>query len=68
MNNRLGYSFQHGPRLENESRKNDSTQVCTRSQLGDDVRKHISLIGLDGLILAAVDVTAVGFVDGRPSA
>jgi len=40
MNNRLGYSFQHGPRLENESRKNDSTQVCTRSQLGDDVRKH----------------------------
>ena len=35
----LGDALQHGPRLENERRQHDSTQVGARSELGNDVRQ-----------------------------
>ena len=35
----LGDALQHGPRLENKGRQHYPTQVCTRSELGNDMRQ-----------------------------
>jgi hypothetical protein len=74
MTHEVGNSFQHTPRLQDEGRQNDATEVCARAQLRYDVRQDIALIGLHnlsiiiGVVFAFIRRGPITGRGGRPSA